>query len=68
MKNKEKEMLKNIISKYRKRKLEMMKERRNYKTDHGHNWVISVCQDIEIDLKRFMLGEFAKKKKHEVQK
>ena len=28
-----------------------MKERRNYHTDHGHNWMISIIQEFEKDLK-----------------
>jgi len=30
----------------------MMKERREYYCDHGHNWVINLCRDIEKDLKQ----------------
>lgn len=40
-----------LIKKYRKRKLATMEERKYYYCDHGHNWVINLCRDIEKDLK-----------------
>ncbi len=44
--------IKDLISKYRKRRLGMQKERREYVCDHGHNWMINLCKDIEKDLKK----------------
>ena len=58
MNKKEVQMIKDIILKYRNRKLKAINERKQYETDHGHDWIISLCLDIEIDLKKFRLGEF----------
>lgn len=30
----------------------MQKERKEYYCDHGHNWMINLCKDIEKDLKK----------------
>lgn len=45
-----------LILKYRKIRLELMKDRREYETEYAHNWVINLCKDIEKDLKD-ALGE-----------
>lgn len=40
-----------LISRYRKRRLVAQKERKEYYCDHGHNWIINMCKDVEKDLK-----------------
>ena len=39
-----------LIAKWNKARLLLMKERREYDTDNGHDWCINLCRDFIKDL------------------
>lgn len=60
--------IKELMSKYRKRKLRFMKERREYYCDYAHNWVINMCREIIRDLKKLNTTSKAKNIKNSEEK